>query len=87
MQALAFVILKWQATEIAKHGVSVNLNVHDEWASVVPREQVAQVAKIYYECMKATPPYIPDGLLDCEVDVGINYADLHTIDVAKALGD
>ena len=86
VQGLAFVILKWQAIEIAKHGVSVNLNVHDEWASVVPREQAARVAKIYYDCMKATPPYIPDGLLDCEVDVGINYADLHTIDVAKALG-
>ena len=86
VQGLAFVILKWQAIEIAKHGVTVNLNVHDEWASVVPREQAARVAKIYYDCMKATPPYIPDGLLDCEVDVGINYADLHTIDVAKALG-
>ena len=86
VQGLAFVILKWQAIEIAKHGVTVNLNVHDEWASVVPREQAARVAKIYYDCMKATPSYIPDGLLDCEVDVGINYADLHTIDVAKVLG-
>ena len=86
VQGLAFVILKWQAIEIAKHGVTVNLNVHDEWASVVPREQAAQAVAVHYKAMKSVPNYIPDGLLDCEVDVGINYADLHTIDVAKALG-
>ena len=85
-QALSFVILKYQAIEIAKAGVPVNLNVHDEWASVVPRSMAAYAVKVHHDCMKATPSYIPDGLLDCEVDVGINYADLHTIDVAKALG-
>lgn len=85
-QALAFVILKWQAIEIAKRGVPISLNVHDEWVSVVPRSMAAYAAKVHHDCMKATPPYIPDGLLDCEVDVGINYADLHTIDVAKVLG-
>ena len=86
-QALAFVILKWQAIEIAKRGVPISLNVHDEWVSVVPRSMAAYAVKVHHDCMKATPSYIPDGLLDCEVDVGINYADLHTIDVAKALGD
>ena len=85
-QALSFVILKWQAIEIAKRGVPISLNVHDEWVSVVPRSMAAYAVKVHHDCMKATPPYIPDGLLDCEVDVGINYADLHTIDVAKALG-
>ena len=85
-QALAFVVLKWQAIEIAKRGVPISLNVHDEWVSVVPRSMAAYAVKVHHDCMKATPSYIPDGLLDCEVDVGINYADLHTIDVAKALG-
>ena len=85
-QALSFVVLKWQAIEIAKRGVPISLNVHDEWVSVVPRSMAAYAVKVHHDCMKATPPYIPDGLLDCEVDVGINYADLHTIDVAKALG-
>ena len=85
-QALAFVILKYQAIEIAKAGVPVNLNVHDEWVSVVPRDQAPQAVAVHYKAMKSVPNYIPDGLLDCEVDVGINYADLHTIDVAKALG-
>ena len=85
-QALSFVILKYQAIEIAKAGVPVNLNVHDEWVSVVPRDQAPQAVAVHYKAMKSVPNYIPDGLLDCEVDVGINYADLHTIDVAKALG-
>ena len=85
-QALSFVVLKWQAIEIAKRGVPISLNVHDEWVSVVPRSMAAYAVKVHHDCMKATPSYIPDGLLDCEVDVGINYADLHTIDVAKALG-
>lgn len=82
-QALAFAILKWQAIEINKAGIPINLNVHDEWASVVPRQQAAQVAMIYYQCMKRVPDYIPQGLLDCEVDVGLNYADLKTLKMEK----
>lgn len=80
-QALSFAVLKYQAININTHGVPINLNVHDEWASVVPREQAPVVCKIYYQCMKQTPYYLPDGLLDCEVDVGLNYADLKTIDI------
>ena len=83
IQALAFCILKWQAIEIAKTGLSINLNVHDEWASVVPRNKATDAAIIYYQKMKSVPDYIPAGLLDCEVDVGLNYADLKTIDVGK----
>ena len=79
IQALAFCILKWQAIEIAKTGLSINLNVHDEWASVVPRNKATDAAIIYYQKMKSVPDYIPQGLLDCEVDVGWNYGTLHTI--------
>lgn len=82
-QALAFAILKYQAIEIAKHGIDINLNVHDEWVSVVPDGRVAFGAVTHYLCMKKTPEYIPDGLLDCEVDVGVNYADLKTLDMSK----
>lgn len=83
VQALAFVLLKHQAIEIAKTGCPVNLNVHDEWVSIVPREQVGLCAAIHYQAMKSVPDYIPVGLLDCEVDVGLNYADLKTVDVGK----
>lgn len=85
VQALAFVILKYQAIEIAKAGVPVNLNVHDEWVSVVPRDQAPQAVVVHYTAMKSVPDYIPQGLLDCEVDVGRNYADLKTVDVGKFL--
>lgn len=84
-QALAFVILKYQAIEIAKAGVPVNLNVHDEWVSVVPRSLAVQSAVVHYRSMRAVPDYIPQGLLDCEVDIGKNYADTKTLDVAKYL--
>ena len=84
-QALAFDILKWQAIEIAKAGVPVNLNVHDEWVSVVPRDQASQAVVVHYTAMKSVPDYIPQGLLDCEVDVGLTYADLKTVDVGRFL--
>ena len=84
-QALSFAVLKYQAIEIAKTGCPVNLNVHDEWVSIVPREQVGLCAAIHYQAMKSVPDYMPAGLLDCEVDVGLNYADLKTVDVKKFL--
>lgn len=87
VQAIAFVVLKHQAIEIAKAGVPINLNVHDEWVSVVPREQAPYAVATHYRCMRSVPDYIPVGLLDCEVDVGWNYADLKTINVKKYLGD
>lgn len=86
-QSLSFVILKHQAIEIAKAGIPINLNVHDEWVSVVPREQAPYAIATHYRCMRSVPDYIPAGLLDCEVDVGWNYADLKTINVKKYLGD
>lgn len=85
-QALAFVILKYQAIEIAKAGVPVNLNVHDEWVSVVPRDQAPQAVVVHYTAMKSVPDYIPQGLLDCEVDVGYCYGDLNTLNVSKFIG-
>ena len=84
-QSLSFAVLKYQAIEIAKTGCPINLNVHDEWVSVVPREQAGLCAAIHYQAMKSVPDYMPAGLLDCEVDVGINYADLKTVDVKKFL--
>lgn len=84
-QALAFVILKWQAVEMAKQGVPINLNVHDEWVSVVPRQQAPQMAVIMYKAMKSVPDYIPQGLLDCELDIGHCYGELKTLDVGRFL--
>ena len=85
-QKLSFDILKWQAIEIAKRGVSINLNVHDEWVSVVPREQATYAVATHYECMRSTPDYIPKGLLDCEVDIGLSYGITKTVNVSKFIG-
>ena len=83
IQALSFCVLKWQAIEMAKRGVPINLNVHDEWVSVVPRDLAVKSAVAMYECMKSVPDYIPQGLLDCELEVGRNYGDLNTLDMGK----
>jgi len=55
--------------------------------SVVPRDQAPQMAVIMYKAMKSVPDYIPQGLLDCEVDVGYCYGDLNTLNVNKFIGD
>lgn len=86
IQALSFCVLKWQAIEMAKQGVPINLNVHDEWVSVVPRDQAPQMAVIMYKAMKSVPDYIPQGLLDCELDIGCCYGDLNTLNVSKFIG-
>ena len=80
-QKLAFDILKYQAIKITERGVPVNLNVHDEWVSVVPVEHAPHAIKAHAECMRKVPEYIPDGLLDCEVDVGWNYGTTNTLPI------
>lgn len=87
IQALAFAVLKEQAIAIHKRGVPIHINVHDEWASIVPEDKAGLVAAVYHQEMSRTPSYLVDNLLACEVDVGRNYADLEFIDVAKYLGE
>lgn len=79
IQKFAFDILKFQAVKIMDCGVPIVLNVHDEWVSIVPKDRLKEAVAIHAHCMRQTPDYFPAGLLDCEVDVGKNYADTHTI--------
>lgn len=79
IQALAFGILKYQALIIDAAGIPVNLNVHDEWVSVVPRDHAKLAIRVHTHAMRAVPDYMPQGLLDCEVDMGKNYMDTTTI--------
>ena len=85
VQKLSFDILKWQALQIAKAGVPINLNVHDEWVSVVSARDAAAAAIVHCRAMKTSPSWFPQGVLDCEVDVGRNYAQLTTIHPEKYL--
>ena len=80
-QALAFAILKWQAINIHNEGYVINSNVHDEWAGIYPKEQVRGAIDSFAKNMREVPDYLPQGLLNCEVDIGLNYADLHTVPI------
>ena len=78
-QSIAFAILKHQALIIDAAGVPVNLNVHDEWVSVVHKRDAKAAVRIHAHAMRQVPDYMPQGLLDCEVDMGKNYMDTTTI--------
>lgn len=82
-QALAFAILKAQALDIYRAGIPIHLNVHDEWVSVVKREELERTCYIHYKAMSRMPkpfyPSIPNNLLACEVSIGKNYADLYSL--------
>ena len=80
-QALSFAILKWQAMCIQADGYQVNLNIHDEWAGVYSKGTLKNAILSYHRHMSRVPPFLPkaDGLLECEVDVGLNYAEFTTI--------
>ena len=78
-QSLAFAILKYQALIMDDAGVPVNLNVHDEWVSVVHKRDAKAAIRIHAHAMRQVPDYMPKGLLDCEVDIGKNYMDTTTI--------
>lgn len=78
-QSIAFAILKFQALIIDGAGVPVNLNVHDEWVSVVHKRDAKAAIRIHAHAMRQVPDYMPAGLFDCEVDMGKNYMDTTTI--------
>ena len=80
-QALSFAILKWQAMCIQADGYQINLNIHDEWAGVYSKDNLKGAVLSFHRHMSRVPPFLPkaDGLLECEVDVGTNYAELTTI--------
>ena len=85
VQALAFAILKAQALYIYRAGIPIHLNVHDEWVSVVRREELERTCYIHYKAMSRMPkpfyPSIPNNLLACEVSIGKNYADLYSLNL------
>lgn len=80
-QALSFAILKWQAMCIQADGYQINLNIHDEWAGVYSNDNLKGAVLSFHRHMSRVPPFLPkaDGLLECEVDVGTNYAEFTTI--------
>lgn len=78
-QAMSFSILKYQASLILQQGVPLHLNVHDEWVSVVHKDQAISSIVTMFKAMQTSPAYVPYGFLDCEIDVGVNYADMSDV--------
>lgn len=56
-QALAFAVMKTQAVWIAQY-YPIVMNTHDEWCTVVPREQAEVAADYMHRCMCTAPDYI-----------------------------
>ena len=75
IQALAFVILTWQAVRIHEV-VPVKGNVHDEWFSVYPAHLRDRVKAVYEMAMRAVPPWVPGLPLNCEFSSGPSYGDM-----------
>lgn len=75
IQALAFVILTWQAVRI-HDVVPVKGNVHDEWFSVFLKEMRAKVEAVYTMAMTTVPPFVPGLPLGCEFSSGPTYGDM-----------
>lgn len=75
-QALAFSVLQDQARLLIDRGVPLILNIHDEWATCVPTEKVAEVVAKFEECMSVVPWYVEGCPLACEVDFGSNYGEV-----------
>lgn len=75
IQALAFIILTWQAVRIHEV-VPVKGNVHDEWFSVYPAHLRDRVKAVYEMAMRAVPPWVPGLPLNCEFSSGPSYGDM-----------
>ena len=78
-QALAFAILKDQAVSMARQGVPIKLNVHDEWVTCVPMQYAAPVVKIFAAEMRRAPDWCKGMPLDCEIDIGTSYGRAKTL--------
>lgn len=72
IQGTAFGIMKWQAVGINKH-YQIALNVHDEWISAVPEDEVELATEVFTKWMSAVPPWIPGVPIACEAKFAENY--------------
>lgn len=74
-QGFSFAILRWQALELNKT-FPIQLNVHDEWTSVVRDDQVEACVAEMERCLKLCPPWAQGIPFDCEVGFGKSYGDV-----------
>lgn len=79
VQALARIITMEAAVRVrlrlAKLGIQLALQVHDELVFVVKKEHEAITRKVLAHELKVRPAWLPNLPLDCEVGSGPNYGD------------
>lgn len=72
-QALAFMLLMWQACRMAEQGIHLHGNIHDSFAAIVPEEQAEQTAAVMTKCMSEVPDWLPGFPVACEAEIGDNF--------------
>ena len=72
-QALAFMLLMWQACRMAEQGIHLHGNIHDSFATIVPEEQAEQTAAVMTKCMSEVPDWLPGFPVACEAEIGNDF--------------
>lgn len=72
-QALAFMLLMWQACRMAEQGIHLHGNIHDSFAAIVPEEQAEQTAAVMTKCMSEVPDWLPGFPVACEAEIGDDF--------------
>ena len=75
VQALAALVIRAQMVAVAKIGVKVAFQVHDELVMVVPDNEVTQREAQVVAIMSTPPAWAPDLPVACECAVADNYGD------------
>ena len=74
VQALAKIVVATAELALSRRGLHAQLQIHDELLYCVREEVVPQVVEALGMAMRASVPFMPDLVTDCEVKVGDNYA-------------
>jgi len=75
VQALAALVIREQMVAVAKAGLKVAFQVHDELVMVVPDNEVTQREAQVVAIMSTPPAWAPDLPVACECAVADNYGD------------
>lgn len=74
IQSLAFMVLMWQACRMREAGIQLAANIHDSFATVVPKDKAEETAQKMLSIMKSCPPWASTLPIDAEVEVGTDFS-------------
>ena len=73
IQALAFMLLGWQACRMNLAGIPLIANIHDAWLSCVPESNAEETMKLMEHWMSSVPPWLEGFPVACEGEIGDSY--------------